>query len=114
MKKTRMSNPTVQLLLQLDKALAILLNMTVSSLVGWEDLEPHWKSEKSHISLATWSTNLLFTGSSKTLLTTERRLTGQHFLAVDLSPTFSNTVTQSNQILLPFNLTALTVRYVFL
>ena len=30
---------------------------------------------------------------SKTLLTAEKRLTGQYFLAVDLSPTFLNTGT---------------------
>ena len=37
-----------------------------------------------------WSTILLFTSFAKTLLTAERRLTGQQFLAVDLSPTFLN------------------------
>ena len=36
---------------------------------------------------------LLFTSFSKTLLTTERRLTGQQFLAVDLSTTLLNTGT---------------------
>ena len=36
---------------------------------------------------------LLFTSFSKTLLTTERRLTGCQFLAVDLSPAFLNTGT---------------------
>ena len=40
-----------------------------------------------------WSTILLFTSFSKTLLTIERRLTGEYFLAVDLSPTFLNTGT---------------------
>ena len=38
-----------------------------------------------------WWTILLFTSFLKTLLTTERRLTEQQFLAADLSPTFSNT-----------------------
>ena len=36
---------------------------------------------------------LLLTSFSKTLPTTERRLTGRQFLAVDLSPTFLNTGT---------------------
>ena len=40
-----------------------------------------------------WSTILLFTSFSKTLLITERKLTGQQFLVVDLSPTFLNTGT---------------------
>ena len=40
-----------------------------------------------------WSTILLFTSFSKTLLTTERGLTGWYFLAVDFSPTLSNTGT---------------------
>ena len=40
-----------------------------------------------------WSTILLFTSFSKTLLITERRLTGQQFLVVDLFPTFLNTGT---------------------
>ena len=45
------------------------------SVVDQEDLKPYWKSEKrSHFSRP--STILLFTGFSKTLLTTERRLTG--------------------------------------
>ena len=39
------------------------------------------------------STNLLFTSFSKTLLTTERRLTGRQFSVVHLSPTFLNTAT---------------------
>ena len=52
-----------------------------------EDLKPYWKSEnRPHFSR--WSTSLLFTSFSKTLLTTERRLRGRYLLAVDLSPTF--------------------------
>ena len=39
--------------------------------------------------------SLLFTTFSKTLLTTERRLTGQYFSAVDLSPKFLNTRTNN-------------------
>ena len=39
------------------------------------------------------STNLLFTSFSKTLLTTERRLTGWYFLVADLSQIFLNTET---------------------
>ena len=37
--------------------------------------------------------SLLITSFSKTLLTTERRLKGRSFLAVNLSQTFLNTVT---------------------
>ena len=45
------------------------------SAVDLEDLKPYWKLEKRpHFSR--WSTILLFTTFSKTLLTTERRLTG--------------------------------------
>ena len=56
------------------KALAILSDATVRrSAVDREDLKPYWKSEKSLISLG-WSTILLFTSFSKTLLNTERRL----------------------------------------
>ena len=52
-----------------------------------ENLKPYWKSEKrSHFSK--WSTILLFTNFSQTLLTTERRLTGQLFLAADLPQHF--------------------------
>ena len=40
-----------------------------------------------------WSTILLFTNFSKTLLTTERRITGRWFLAVDIFPAFLNKVT---------------------
>ena len=75
------------------KALAILSDTTLrKSVVDREDLKPYWKSEKRPY-FSRGSTILLFTGFSKTLLTTERRLTGQYFLAVDLSPTFLNTGT---------------------
>ena len=57
--------------------LAILSDTTVRrSVVDQEGLKPYWKSEKwPHF--PKWSTILLFTSFSKTLLTTERRLTGQ-------------------------------------
>ena len=57
------------------KSLGILSDTTVRrSAVNREDLKPYWKSEKRpHFSR--WSTILLFTSFSKTLLTTERRLT---------------------------------------
>ena len=38
-----------------------------------------------------WSTNLIFTSFSRTLLTIERRLTGRQSLAKHFSPTFVNT-----------------------
>ena len=68
--------------------LAILSDTTVRrSVVDREDLEQYWNSKKgTHFSR--WSAILLFT---KTLLTTERRLTGRQFLAEDFYPTFLNT-----------------------
>ena len=53
------------------KDVAILSDTTVrKSVVAWEDLKPYWKSEKrSHFSR--WSSILLFTGFSKTLLMKE-------------------------------------------
>ena len=70
------------------KALAILSDTTVRrSVVDQEDLKLYWESKKRpHFSR--WLTILLFTGISKTLPTTERRLTGWYSLAVD--PTFLN------------------------
>ena len=75
------------------KCYAILSDTTVRrSAVDRQDLKPYWKSEKRpHFPRG--STILLFTSFSKTLLTTERRLTGRQFLAVDLSPTFLYTGT---------------------
>ena len=59
------------------------------SAVDREELKAYWKSYKRpHISR--WSIILLSISFSKTLLTTERRLTGLRFSAVDLSPTFLN------------------------
>ena len=46
---------------------------------------------RNKANLFRWSTFLLFTNFSKTLLTTERRPMGPKFLAADLSPTFLNT-----------------------
>ena len=69
------SSATARVAPHLLKALAILSDTTVRSAVDWEDLKPYWKSEKRpHFSR--WSTILLFTSFSKTLITTERRLTG--------------------------------------
>ena len=67
---------TAQVAPDLLKALAILSDTTARrSAVDQEDLKPYWKSEKrSHFSRG--STILLFTSFSKTLLTTEKRLTG--------------------------------------
>ena len=85
MKKTSMTNPvkslgssaTARVALDLLKALAILSDTTVRrSAVDQEDLKPYWKSEeRPHFSR--WSTILLFTSFSKTLLSTETRLTGR-------------------------------------
>ena len=59
------------------KVLGILSDTTVRrSPVDREDLKPYWKSEKrSYFSRR--STSLSSKSSSKALLTTERRLTGQ-------------------------------------
>ena len=69
------SSATARVAPHLLKALTILSDTTVRSAVDWEDLKPYWKSEKRpHFSR--WSAILLFTSFSKTLITTERRLTG--------------------------------------
>ena len=87
------SSATARVAPDLLKALAILSDTTVRrSAVDREDLKPYWKLEKRpHFSR--WSTILLFTDFSTTLLTTEGRLTRQQVLAADLSPTFLNTGT---------------------
>ena len=71
------SSATAQVAPDLLKALAILSDTIVRrSAVDREDLKPYWKSEKRpHFSR--WPTILLFTSFSKTLLTTERKLTGR-------------------------------------
>ena len=76
------------------KALAILSDTTARrSAVDREDLKPYWKSQKRP-KFSRWPKILLFASFSKTLLTKERRLTGQLFLAVNLFfPTFLNTGT---------------------
>ena len=70
------SSATAQVAPDLLKALAILLDTTVRRpAVDEEDLKPYWKSQKRPYFF--WQpTILLFTNSLKTLLTTERRLTG--------------------------------------
>ena len=75
------------------KNLAVLSDTTFRRFtVDQEDLKPYWKSEKrSHFSR--WSIILSFASFSKTLLTTERTLTGYKFSAVDLSQRFLNTGT---------------------
>ena len=75
------------------KTLAILSVTTVRrSAVDREDLKPYRKSEKGLISLDDWQSYYLQV-FLRLLLTTERRLTGWWFLAVDLFPTFLNTGT---------------------
>ena len=66
------------------------------SVEGLEDLqllEKTWNhpGNKKRPHFSWWSTILLFACFSKTLLTTERRLTEWYFLEVDLSPIFLNT-----------------------
>ena len=69
------SSATAQVAPDLLKALAILSDTTVRrSAVDRKDLKPYWKSEKRpHFSW--WPTILSITSLSKTLLTTEWRLT---------------------------------------
>ena len=68
--------------------LTVLTGTTVRrSAVGQEDLKPYWESEKRpHFS--SWSTILLFTIISKTLITTEGRLTNR--MVVYSSRPFTN------------------------
>ena len=72
-----MPSATTQAAPDLLKALAILLDTTVRTLaVDREYLKLYWILDKRpHFSR--WSLILLFTSFSKTLLTTERRLTGR-------------------------------------
>ena len=64
---------TARVVPDLLRALAILLDTTVSrSAVDQEDLNPYWISEKRP-HFFRWSTVLLFTSFSKTLLTTEKK-----------------------------------------
>ena len=75
------------------KVLAILSDATFRrSAVDLEDLN-HTENQKKTPHFFRWSTTLLFTIFWKTLLTTERRPTGQYLLGVDLSPIFLNTGT---------------------
>ena len=69
------SNATARVAPELLKALAILPDTTViRSTINQKDLKASWKlGKRSYFSRR--STGLLFTRFSKTLLTTERRLT---------------------------------------
>ena len=86
-----LANAAARIAPDLLKALATLSDITARrSEVDREDLKPYSKAEKwPHF--YRWSAVLLLTSFSKTILTTEKRLMGQQFLAVDLSPTFLNT-----------------------
>ena len=77
LKAPDISRTTARVASNLLKVLAILLDTSVRrSEVDQEDLNPYWKSEKRpHFSR--WSPTLLSTTFSNTLLTKERRLTGQ-------------------------------------
>ena len=76
-KALNVSRVTARVAPDLLKALAVLSDTTVRRpAVDREDVKPYWKSERrSHFSR--WTTILLLTSFSKTLLTTERRLTGR-------------------------------------
>ena len=70
---------TPRVALDLTKALVILSDTTVRRLaVDREDLKHTGNEKKGHIFLSDQQ-SLLFTSFSKTLLTTERRLTGSQF-----------------------------------
>ena len=79
LKAMDISSATARVAADLLKALAVISDTTVrKSAVDKKDLKQYWKSDKiPHFSR--WSTVLLFTSFSKTLLTTERRLTGGSF-----------------------------------
>ena len=73
------SIPTARVAPDLLKVQATLPDTTVRrSAVDGEELKPYWKSENRPY-FSRWSTSLLFTSLSKTLLATERRLTGGSF-----------------------------------
>ena len=75
MKALNRSKATAMVAPDLLNALAILSDTTVRiSAVDWEDLKPYSKLEKRSY-FCRWLTMLLFASFSKTLLTTERRLT---------------------------------------
>ena len=75
------------------RTLAILSDAIVRrSAVDRDDLKPYWKLNKRPY-FSRWSRSLLFTSFSKTLLTTERRLTEWWFATMHLSPVFLNTRT---------------------
>ena len=77
------SSATAQVAPDLLKALAVLSDTTVRRSVDREGLKPYWKSEKRpHFSR--WSTILLFTTFSKTLLTTERKIHTQKDSQINL------------------------------
>ena len=70
------SSATTRVAPELLKALSILSDTTFRRFaVNRENLKPFWKSEKM-ATLLSWPGILLFTSLSKTLPTTERRLTG--------------------------------------
>ena len=70
------------------KTLAVISDATVRrSAVDREDLKPYWKLERGTHS-SSWSTNLSFTSFLKILLSREKRLPGEQFLVVVLSPKF--------------------------
>ena len=76
-KKTSVPSATGRVAPDLLKAVAILSNTTVRrSAVDREYLKPYWKLEKRP-HFCRWSTILLFKSFSKTLPTTERKLTGR-------------------------------------
>ena len=79
LKAMDISSATARVAADLLKALAVISDTTVrKSAVDKKDLKQYWKSDKiPHFSR--WSTVLLFTSFSKTLLTTERKLTGGSF-----------------------------------
>ena len=88
-KSLDISSATGHLTSDLLKILAILSDATVRTFSSdQENLKSYLKSEKAHM-----RNNPIFTSFSKTLLTTERRLTGRQFLVAYLSPTSLNTAT---------------------
>ena len=79
LKAMDISSATARVAADLLKAIAVISDTTVrKSAVDKKDLKQYRKTDKRpHFSR--WSTVLLFTSFSKTLLTPERRLTGGSF-----------------------------------
>ena len=86
MKAWVMSKAKAQVVQSLLKIETILSDTTLlRSAVNWEDWN-HTENQKEKPHFLRWITSLLFISFSKSLIITERRLTGLLFLDIDFSP----------------------------